>query len=315
MSEYMIMTVTTSLECPLSPLQAFTYSPSGDLLATHTYTNGTDYTTETYAYDMLGNRIATTDALGNTIFKSYDPFGNVIVEDGATYPVRYTYDTAGRRTSLSTTRDGTTWDTTAWAYDPVTGNCISKTYADGSTVSYTYTPDNLPLRTTYASRKWKENVYDAQRHLCGVVYSSPDMDYELQRDVYGNATNVQDAAGNSWRYEYGFDSPLLSEEYITTGGTRSCASASTNRISRSYDSFDRPIGYTLTVNGEPKGCIGYAYDDDNRISHIIATNSVGRSFTVAYTNNAGYNYGYTITTSSGNTIRRAVAAMITAATS
>ena len=224
------------------------------------------------------------------------------------------YDTQGRRTSLTTFRttggspsSATDGDTTTWTYDPYTGNCLSKTYADDSTITYTYTPDNLLLRTTYASGKWKENVYNAQRRLCGVVYSSPDMDYELQLDDYGNATNVQDATGNSWRYDYGFNSRLLSEEYITTGGTRSCASASTNRISRSYDSFDRPIGYTLTVNGEPKGCIGYAYDDDNRISHIIATNSVGRSFTVAYTNNAGYNYGYTITTSFGNTIRRAVA--------
>ena len=42
--------------------------------------------------------------------------------DGATYPVRYTYDTAGRRTSLSTTRDGETGDTTIWAYDSATGN-------------------------------------------------------------------------------------------------------------------------------------------------------------------------------------------------
>ena len=184
---------------------------------------------------------------------------------------------------------------------------VAYTYADGSTITYTYTPDNLPLRTTYASGKWKENVYDVQRRLSGVIYSSPDMDYELQLDDYGNATNVQAAAGNLWRYEYGFNSQLLSEEYITTGGTRSCASASTNGLSRSYDSFDRPTGYALTVNDDPKGNINYAYDDDNRISHIIATNSAGRSFTVVYTNNAGYNYGYTITTPSGNTIRRIVA--------
>ncbi|MBQ6011337.1 MAG: RHS repeat-associated core domain-containing protein, partial [Kiritimatiellae bacterium] len=117
----------------------------------------------------------------------------------------------------------------------------------------------------------------------------------------------QGAAGNSWRYEYGFDSQLLSEEYITTGGTRSCASASTNSISRSYDSFDRPTGYVLTVNDKPKGCIGYAYDDDGDLTHITATNSAGRSFAVAYTNNTGYNYGYTLTTPSGNTIRRIVA--------
>jgi YD repeat-containing protein len=61
-----------------------------------------------YAYDMLGNRVATTDALGNAVYKAFDPFGNLLSEWGATYPVRYTYDTQNRRISLSTTRDGAT---------------------------------------------------------------------------------------------------------------------------------------------------------------------------------------------------------------
>ena len=67
-----------------------------------------------------------------------------------------------RRTSLATFRTtgavvlaATDGDTTTWTYDPYTGNCLSKTYADGSTIIYTYTPDNLLLRTTYASGKWK----------------------------------------------------------------------------------------------------------------------------------------------------------------
>ena len=251
---------------------------------------------------------------GKETHATWAPLGNLTVEWGATYPVRYTYDTQGRRTSLTTFRTtggspspAADCDTTTWTHDPYTGNCLSKTYADGTTITYTYTPDNLPLRTTYPSGKWKENVYDAQRRLCGVVYSSSDMDYELQLDDYGNATNVQDAIGNSWRYDYGFNSKLLAEQYATTGGTRSCASASTNSISRSYDSFDRSIGYALTVNDEPKGGIGYAYDDDGDLTHIASTNTAGRSFTVAYTNNAGYNYGYTITTPNGDTIRRIVA--------
>ena len=288
------------------PLQSFAYTPAGDRLATHTYTNGTDDIVETYAYDMLGNRIVSTDALGNTVFRAYDPFGQITAEWGATYPVRYTYDTQGRRTSLSTTRDGTAWDTTAWAYDPVTGNCISKTYADGSTVSYTYTPDNLPLRTTYASHKWKEKVYDAQRRLCGVIYSSSDMDYELQLDLYGNATNVQDAAENTWRHVFGLNSILLGEEYVSMGEVQFSASAVTNSLSRIVDPFDRPAGFAFSVNGTAKCGIGYDYDCDGHVAHYVATNSAGRTFAVVYTNVAGYCCGYTLTTPSGGTLRRAV---------
>ena len=116
-------------------VQAFDYAPCGDLIATHTYTNGTDTITASYAYDMFGNRTVTTDALGNAVCKSYDPFGRVVAEWGATYPVRHAYDTQGRRTSLATTRDGATWDETAWTYDTATGLCSSKTYADGSSVT------------------------------------------------------------------------------------------------------------------------------------------------------------------------------------
>ena len=283
---------------------SYEYSPSGNLFAAHTYTNGTDIVTETYGYDMFGNRISTTDALGNTVFKSYDPFGHILAEWGATYPVRYTYDTAGRRTSLSTTRDGTTWDTTTWTYDHATGNCLSKTYADNSQVHYTYTPDNLLLRTTYASGKWKENVYDSQRRLTGMLYSSSDMAYEMQNDAYGNVTNVQDATGNIWRHIYGFDSLLLSEEHRGAGGPHFVAA--TNCIFRAYDQFSRPSGFAFAVNGETKGGVGYAYDTDGRISRITVTNSAGRSFTVAYTNVAGYSCGYTITLPSGSTVRRSV---------
>ena len=167
------------------PVQAFDYTPCGDLLATHTYTNETDAITESYAYDTQGNRTATTNALGDVVLRICDPFGRVIAEDGATYPVRYTYDTEGRRTSLSTTRDGTTWDTTTWAYDPATGNCLSKSYADGSLVAYTYTPDSLPLRTTYPSGAWKENVYDAKRQVTGVMYSDDEI-VSFSNDEFGN---------------------------------------------------------------------------------------------------------------------------------
>ena len=277
------------------PVAFYDYAPTGDLLATHTYTNATDYTTETYAYDMFGNRIATTDALGNTVYKSYDPFGHVVAEWGAAYPVRYDYDSQGRRVSLSTTRDGATWDTTTWTYDFRSGLCTSKTYADGSTVTNIYTPDKLPLRTTYASGKWKENVYDEQRRLCSVVYSSPDMDYELQFDVYGNATNVQDAAGNTWRYEYGSNSSLLGEEFITTGGTQFIASVATNSLIRTLDPFGRPSGYVFSVNGIAKGGMSYAYDGDGLVCGIVATNSSGRTLEVEYGNQNGYNYGHCIT--------------------
>ena len=170
------------------PACAFEYTPAGDLLAAHTYTNAADFSTETYSYDNLGNRTETTDALGNTVYKSYDPSGNVIAEWGATYPVRYTYDTQSRRTSLSTTRDGVTWDVTSWTYNPHTSLCTAKTYADGSQIQYTYTPDGLTLRTTYASGRWTENVYNAKREVIETLSSGGDEDVTYAKDEFGRIT-------------------------------------------------------------------------------------------------------------------------------
>ena len=134
---------------------------------------------------------------------------------GATYPVEMEYDTESRRIALRTTRDGVTWDATTWAYDAATGNCLSKTYADNSTVTYTYTPDNLPIRTTYASGRWKENVYDERRKVVAVEYSDGEtvsLAYDaflneiafsndvaaanLDRDAKGNCTNDTTVVGN-----------------------------------------------------------------------------------------------------------------------
>ena len=245
-------------EAALSPLQSFTYAPSGDLLAKHTYTNGTEIITETYAYDLLGNRIATTDALGNTTYRTYDPFGRVLAEWGATYPVRYTYDTAGRRTSLSTTRDGVTWDTTTWTYDHATGNRLSKTYADGSTVLYTYTPDNLLLRTTYASGRWEENVYDERRQVGGVMYSDDEV-VSLAHDEFGNETSSSNGVSSvvSHRSDQG-DS--TNETAVVSGGPAGVPAADeTLTISRTFDSHRRLTGIDGTI---------YEYNVDGLLASI-----------------------------------------------
>ena len=263
------------------PVASYEYSPSGDLLAAHTYTNGDEVVSETYAYDMFGNRISTTDALGNTIFKSFDPFGHVLAERGATYPVQYTYDTQGRRTSLSTTRDGTTWDTTTWTYDHATGNCLSKTYADNSQVLYTNTPDNLPLRTTYASGRWRENVYDERRQVVGMEYSDGEtvsLAYDaflneiassnnvatanLDRDARGDCTNDTAAVGNE-----------------------------TKTISRTYDAFRRLTGMGGTI---------YAYSSNGSLASI--SNAIA-FVEYAYTPDR-LDAGYSLTLSNGVTFAR-----------
>ena len=116
------------------------------------------------AYDAMNRVAAITNALGDATIYEYDHRGNKTCEGGATYPVRYTYDVYGNKTTMTTyrhepdggvghapttgdaptddmTTGGTTgWrgvltaplgDTTTWFYDEASGVMTNKVYADG----------------------------------------------------------------------------------------------------------------------------------------------------------------------------------------
>ena len=268
--------------------------------AKSTYTNGTDTITEFYDYDMFGNRIATTDALGNAIYKSYDPFGSVVAEWVATYPVRYAYDTQGRRTSLSTTRDGDTWDTTTWAYDPRTSLCLSKTYADGSVVAYTCTPDGLPLRTTYASGRWRENTYDTSRRLVAETFGGgtggaggPPADTNtFTYDVFGIRLSESNSV-SSVTYQRDTYGNCTNETMTVSEGPQSSAVAETYTIDREYESNGR-----LVRNGDTY----YTYAPDGLLATISNAEAIVE---YAYTHDR-LDAGYTLTLTNGTVFTRAV---------
>ena len=126
------------------PKQNIGYTLAGDVAFVRAYTNATDGVTESYVSDALGNRTSVTDTVGGQTTTAYDALGHETEIGGtATYGVRYGYDTQGRRTSLATSRDGTTWDVTGWTYDAGTGRKLAKRYADGREVAYDYTADGL----------------------------------------------------------------------------------------------------------------------------------------------------------------------------
>ncbi|MBR1836892.1 MAG: hypothetical protein IJ783_06350, partial [Kiritimatiellae bacterium] len=146
-----------------------------------------------FARDHFGHVVSSTNAVGDATVFSRDFRGNVTAESGATWPTHQAYDSASRRTGLSTTRDGAAWDATSWAYDAATGLCTNKTYADGSCVSRTWTTDGLPLRTTQPSGRWTENVYDARRDLVAILSGDPSVAAAYERDVFGRETAVSNA--------------------------------------------------------------------------------------------------------------------------
>jgi YD repeat-containing protein len=94
----------------------------------------------TYTFDQFGNLASVINPLGNAIVYEYDLRGRKTYEGGATYPVRYTYDVFGNKTTMMTYRDekgergtgnGERGDITTWLYDEASGVMTNKVYADG----------------------------------------------------------------------------------------------------------------------------------------------------------------------------------------
>lgn len=268
-------------------VREYAYDVAGSLVETRTPTATNDLV-EAYRYDMLGRRVETIDALGQSTYRAYDPLGNVTAEWGATYPARYEYDTAGRRILLATTRDGVTWDETRWTYDASTDLCTSKTYADGSTVLYTHTPDGLPLRTTYAGGRWIENVYDIQRQIVGTLSSDGANDSTIRRDAYGRVTGETNAVASAVcsRADVG----MTTNEAAVVGGIARTLRRTVDGQGR-LASFGMDGGYAAQT---------VSYREDGRIGSISNADIV---VDYAYSDD-GYDIGYTLSVAGGATFTR-----------
>ena len=225
------------------------------------------YVAAFYGYDCMGNRIASTNEIGNVVMRTCDADGRVTSESGDTYPLVFGYDSSGRRTALSTTRDGVNFDVTSWGYDAVTGSCTNKVYADGSAETYSHTSDALPLRRTSPDGGWTENVYDANRRRVGQMSSDPSCEYGLFLDSFGRTV----AASNSVvRYAYS-----LANCGVATNETASVGLESFS-VMRSVDAYGRVV--TLSRDGVEDAVV---YSPTN--GTIAAISNAEAYVTYAYT--------------------------------
>ena len=278
--------------------EADVYNAVGDLIAQTTFTNNVEGVTETRAYDSFGRCVETVNALGEATMMVYDGAGNLIETTGATYPVKYEYDTAGRRTVMKTTQDGSTWDETRWTYDPQTGKCLSKRYADGSEMTTTYTMDGLPAITTLPSGQWKACEYDAQRRLVGQTSNDGKQDVAFAYDEFSRMTAVSNGVA-----QIGYElhrGGIATNEVIAIG-------TNAYEISRILDAYGRLVGRSTTVLSPPSATapaispVSIAYTAANRVESV-ASAAVG--VTYLYTAD-GQDAGYLLTTG-GTTVRREV---------
>ena len=219
----------------------------------------------TYAYDQFGNLASVTDPLGNAVVYEYDLSGRKIYEGGATYPVRYTYDVFGNKTTMMTYRNESlgpdSGDVTTWLYDEASGAMTNKVYADGKGPTYSYTPDSKLMQRTWARGIVTDYSYDNWGNLTNTVYSDGTPTISLAYDALGRQIEARDVAGIT-TFLYDSFGSLTNETVIGVAGT--------NSVDRFYDTFGRDVGYALNATRQST----LAYDPANgRLATMLAAGS------------------------------------------
>jgi RHS repeat-associated protein len=213
----------------------------------------------TYTYDEVGNRISQTDANGNTTSFEYDSFGREIkriLPDGQ-FETR-TYDAVGNLLG----RTDFMGRTTTYAYK-ANNQLTNITYADRSTVSFTYNPAGKRSTVT-DTRGTTAYTYNAQNLLESLTY--PDG----RKLEYG-----YDAVGNRIRMTATIGVTILTTTYTYDAAGRLAVVTDPNgrTYSHSYDangnrgSVSYPNGVSTT----------YTYDT---LNHLTDLTTVGTSGTI-----------------------------------
>jgi len=204
----------------------------------------------TYAYNQFGNLTSVTDPLGHATIYEYDLRGRKTYEGGATYPVRYTYDVFGNKTTMMTYRNESlgpnSGDVTTWRYDEASNCMTNKVYADGKGPSYSYAPNGILSRRTWARGIVTDYSYDNWGSLTNTVYSDDTPTVSLAYNALGRQTEARDAAGVT-TFLYDSFGSLTNETVIGVAGT--------NIIDRYWDTFGRYAGYAL--NGARQTILAY----------------------------------------------------------
>ena len=198
--------------------------------------------------DPAGRLVTTTDAVGRTTTLGYDGAGNptsVSYSDGVTPAVHYTYDTDGRRATMT---DGT--GTSSWSYDAF-GEVVKQQQGSGAVVTY---------------------GYDDNGNRTSIGY--PGSTAKTVSQVFDNAdrpTSITDWNGKATGFGYDADNDLTTTTYpngdvVTTTfdptgrlSALDVASGTTTLASLTYTRDGAGQELSMTPVGLPGGAQTYTY--------------------------------------------------------
>ncbi|HEX4419064.1 MAG TPA: RHS repeat-associated core domain-containing protein [Kofleriaceae bacterium] len=229
---------------------------------------------ETTCADPVGHASCSSVAATRTITRAYDSFDHLTQEVTPQGEVDYTYDSVGRRLSM-TIKNGapgaqTTQPTVTYGYDAA-NRLTTITQAAGAinggqakTIAFTYDGTGRRTQTTLANGATVTYSYDDSGKLTAIVYRKPD------GSAIGDLQYEYDAAGRR----------------ISMGGSLARIGLPTADVSdATYDAGDRLLtwaGKTYSYDDQGNltsdGTCVYAWDDGNRLTSILGDTGPIASF-------------------------------------
>ncbi|MDY4220226.1 MAG: hypothetical protein SOY32_07395, partial [Candidatus Faecousia sp.] len=246
--------------------ETMTYDSNGNVLtATITPKSGTDKIVTTNTYTNSNNQLSTVKQRGQytTTYnyagnanKMYGLASSVVDPQGLT--VATSYDVAGRPTSSSVSKSGSTLGSVSYQY--TNGMLKTLTRTTGSTTqSYNFTYDSFGNMKTLkvGSRTLATYTYgDKNGQLERQTYGNGDS-ISFQYDGLNRTTSTTTSSGDSYNYFYAGDGQLHKMEDTAAGVT----------YRYNYDSIGRLIG-TNQTGGAADLRAAYGYDNESRLKSI-----------------------------------------------
>ncbi|MBU2515405.1 VCBS repeat-containing protein [bacterium] len=227
----------------------------------------------TECFNAAGSLISKIDALGNQTDYTYDPLERVTSaklpkgNDGINYLNRVTYDSLGRKTSLTEPSTGLT----TYAYEAATNNPLQRTDAMNRTTHFQY--DGLSRVTSqWTTASSGDEITDSR---IGYTYDLPAFG-GTDENPKGKLTKVVNAAG-SIEYAYttqGNPSRITRDFYDLSG----YPGPMTERFT--YDYAGRLLKSSFPDStGSWDGYQEYAYSEAGNLSQVGLLNTIAVRFT------------------------------------
>ena len=228
---------------------ALTYDLAGRLL-TSTFEPGTLDETTTYSYDIIGQMISSTDALGRTTQYTYDGarrLTRITQPSGDT--ASFSHDAMGNvtQTTYSDAAAVTTYIQST-SYDAL-GRILQAIGSNGQVTSFSHDVEDNLATTTDAAGLTTTNSYDALNRMVQIV-DRDNGTTAMAHDTDNQMTSYTDPRGIETAFEYNGFGDLIRE-------------TSADRGTMTYTYNNRGLVTSMT---DGNGVVtNYAYDDGGRL--------------------------------------------------